>query len=76
LVLLHAPVSDSGLLRRRLRTLLADLPFAKDILVSDPETFARSRTQLNSVYQDIAAESFLLWREGHLDCAAIEQTCR
>ena len=75
LVLLQAPVPDGGALRRRLRALLADLPLSKDILVSDPENFARSRTQLNSVYQDIAAESFHLWRDGHLDPAGVQKVC-
>ncbi len=35
-VLLHAPAADAGVLRRRLRALLADLPLSKDILVSEP----------------------------------------
>ena len=75
-VLLQSPVPDSVALRRRLRALLADLPFAKDILVSDPEAFAHARTQLSNVYQEIAAESFPLWRAGRLDPAAVEQVCR
>ena len=76
LVLLRAPTADAGVLRRRLRALLADLPLSKDILVSDPETYARARTQLNSVSRDIAEESLLLWRNGHLDPAAVEAVCR
>lgn len=75
-VLLHAPTADASLLRRRLRALLADLPLSKDILVSDPETFARARTQLNSVYQDIAQESLPLWHNGQLDPVAVEAVCR
>ena len=75
-VLLQSAVPDGVALRRRLRSLLADLPFAKDILVSDPEAFAHARTQLNNVYQEIAAESFPLWRAGRLDPAAVEQVCR
>ena len=76
LVLLHAPVSDGGALRCRLRALLADLPFSKDILVSDPETFAHWCKRPNSVYQDIAEDSFHLWRNGRADAAAIEEVCR
>lgn len=74
-VLLHAPTHDAGVLRRRLRALLADLPLSKDILVSDQATYARARTQLNSVYRDIAEESLPLWQDGHLDPAAIEAVC-
>ena len=76
LVLLHAPASDGSALRCRLRALLADLPFSKDILVSDPETFAHWRTRPNSVYQDIAADSIHLWRDGRMDAAAIAEVCR
>lgn len=75
-VLLHAPTADAGVLRRRLRALLADLPLSKDILVSDPETYARARTQLNSVYRNIAEESLPLWHNGRLDPAAVETVCR
>ena len=75
-VLLHAPATDAGVLRRRLRALLADLPLSKDILVSDPTTYAHARTRLNSVYGDIAAENLPLWRDGHLDPAAVEAVCR
>ncbi len=75
-VLLHAPNPDDGALRCRLRALLADLPFSKDILVSDPETFARWRKQPNSVYRDIAQDSFHLWRNGRVDAAAIKEVCR
>ena len=75
-VLLHSPTINVGVLRRRLRALLADLPLSKDILVSDQETYARARTQLNSVYGDIAEESLPLWRDGHLDPAAVEAVCR
>ena len=75
-VLLHAPTADAGVLRRRLRALLADLPLSKDILVSDPDAYARARTQLNSVYRDIAEESLPLWHDGRLDVAAIEAVCR
>ena len=75
-VLLHAPTADAGVLRRRLRALLADLPLSKDILVSDPATYARARLWLNSVYRDIAEESLPLWRDGHLDPAALEAVCR
>jgi predicted nucleotidyltransferase len=75
-VLLHTAAPDVSALRRRLRALLADLPFSKDILVSDPESFAHSRTQLNSVYRDIAEDSVHLWRDGRVDAAAIEEVCR
>ncbi len=75
-VLLRTPTADAGVLRRRLRALLADLPLSKDILVSDPETYARARTQLNSVYRDIAQENLPLWHDGHLDPAAVEAVCR
>ena len=76
-VLLPAPAAeDGGALRRRLRALLADMPFAKDILVTDAEAFARSRTQLNGVYQDIAATGFPLWEGAHLNPAAIARVCR
>ena len=75
-VLLHAPAADAGVLRRHLRALLADLPFSKDILVSDPETYARARTQLNSVYRDIAEQDLPLWHDGHLAPVAIEAVCR
>ena len=75
-VLLHAPAADVGSLRRRLRALLADLPLSKDILVSDPETYARARTQLNSVYRDIAEQSLPLWHDGYLNPVAVEAVCR
>ena len=75
-VLLHAPAADAGVLRRRLRALLADLPLSKDILVSDPETYARARTRLNSVYRDIAEQGLPLWHDGHLAPAAVEAVCR
>lgn len=75
-VLLHAPTADASVLRRRLRALLADLPLPKDILVSDPATYARARKRLNSVYRDIAQESLPLWHDGHLDPAAVEAVCR
>ena len=75
-VLLHAPATDVGNLRRRLRALLADLPLSKDILVSDPETYARARMQLNSVYRDIAEQSLPLWHDGHLNPVAVEAVCR
>lgn len=75
-VLLQTSASDCTVLRRRLRALLADLPFSKDILVSDPEDFAHWRTQLNSVYHDIATDGFHLWHDGRLDAAAIEEVCR
>ena len=75
-ILLHAPVPDGSALRCRLRALLADLPFSKDILVTDPESFDRWRTRPNSVYHDIATDSFHLWRNGHLDAAAIKEVCR
>ena len=75
-VLLQASVPDCAALRRHLRALLADLPFSKDILVSNPEDFARWRTRLNNVYQDIATDGFYLWRDGHLDAAAIKEVCR
>ncbi len=76
LVLVRAGVSDRGALRRRLRARLADMPFAKDILVSDLVSFAESRRQINSVYRDIADESLALWRDGHLDSCVAEQVCR
>ena len=75
-VLLPVPAADVGSLRRRLRALLADLPISKDILVSDPATYARARTQLNSVYRDIAEQSLPLWRDNRLDLTAIEAVCR
>ena len=75
-VLLQAPAPDCAALRRRLRALLADLPFSKDILVSDPESFTGGCTQLKSVYQDIAADGFHLWSDGRLDAAAVEEVCR
>ena len=75
-VLLHAPTVAASVLRRRLRALLADLPFSKDILVSDPEAYACARTQLNSVYRSIAEESLPLWHDGRLDPAAVEAVCR
>ena len=75
-VLLREPAADAAAVRRRLRALLADLPFSKDILVSDSETFACSRTRLNSVYRDIAADALPLWRVGRMDAAALLETCR
>jgi hypothetical protein len=75
-VLLHAPRADASVLRRRLRALLADLPLSKDILVSDPKTYARARTQLNSVYRDIATEGVALWLDHHLNPSAIQRVCR
>lgn len=75
-VLLQAPVTDAGALRRRLRALLADLPLSKDILVSDPTTYAIKRTQLNSVYRDIAESNLPLWHDGQVDSAAVEAVCR
>ena len=75
-VLLPAPATDNGALRRRLRGLLADLPFSKDVLVSDAEAFARSRTRLNNVFQDIAADGIALWRDGRMQPAALQEICR
>ena len=75
-VLLPAPVPDGSALRCRLRALLADLPFSKDILVSDPESFARARSRPNSVYHDIATDSFHLWQNGQSDAAAIREVCQ
>jgi predicted nucleotidyltransferase len=76
LVLVRSQAPDGGVLRRRLRARLADMPFAKDILVSDLVSFEESRQQLNSVYRDIAEESLALWRDGRLDALVAEQVCR
>ena len=75
-VLLPTTIADASALRRRLRALLADLPFSKDILVSDVETYSHTCTRLNSVYQDIATESIPLWFDHRLNQPAIEQVCR
>lgn len=76
LVLVRAHALDGGALRRRLRARLADMPFAKDILVSDLVSFEESRQELNSVYRDIADESLALWQDGRLDPRVAEQVCR
>lgn len=70
-----APAPDRDDLRRRLRSHLADLPFAKDLLVSDPEHFARWRAHPNSVYRDVAEEGVVLWCDGQLDGAAAQRLC-
>jgi predicted nucleotidyltransferase len=75
LVLVRAHSSDGGALRRRLRARLADMPFSKDILVSDLISFEESRQEINSVYRDIADESLALWRDGRLDHRVAEQVC-
>ena len=76
LVLLSAPVDDIVPLRCRLRSLLANLPVAKDILVSDPEHFASWRLQLNSVYRSAAEEGVAIWHDGRVDRTVAEQVCR
>ncbi len=76
LVLLDAPSKDRGALQRRLRALLADLPFSKDILVSDLHAYLRGRGQLNHIFADVAAANVTLWREGWLDPKGVEQVCR
>ncbi len=75
-VLLRAPVADEHALRCRLRALLADLPFSKDILTSDPDAFDRSRLQLNSIYSDVADDGVHLWRDGRVNLASIAKVCR
>jgi predicted nucleotidyltransferase len=76
LVLLPAPPDDRFALRQHLRGLLADMPFSKDILVSDPLHLAEYQTRLNSVYYAATEDGFPLWQNGKLDPAAIEAVCR
>lgn len=75
-VLLNEPVPDGVALRRHLRGLLSDMPFSKDIVVSEPEQFARRKSEVNSIYGEVAREGLDLWREGQEVPEAIDEVCR
>lgn len=75
-ILLPSAAPDFHALGCRLRALLADLPFSKDIVVSDPETFARASAQLNSIYNAIATDGLTLWQNGLVNTAAVGSVCR
>ena len=76
LVVLRSAVPDAAGLRCHLRSLLKDLPVAKDILVSEPAHFAFWSQHRNSVYRTAVQEGFPLWEETHLDRAVAAQICR
>lgn len=67
LVLLRAPVADRFHEGCRLRALLDDLPVAKDVLLADPDHFARWRHHPNSVFRYADADGIVLWQDGRLD---------
>ncbi len=76
LVLLRAPVADRFREGCRLRALLADLPVAKDIILADPDHFARWRHHPNSVFRYADADGLVLWKDGRLDQANIVYVSR
>ena len=75
LIVLTDPVPEATPWRSLLRAVLADMAFAKDILVSDPEHLARWRDHPNSVYATALSEGVVLWQDGKLDDDAVKAIC-
>ena len=76
LVVLQSECSDVTGLRWQLRSLLKELPVAKDILVSGPEHFAFWSRHHNSVYRTAVEEGLPLWKDGCLNEAVAARVCR
>lgn len=76
LVVLRSAVPNVVDLRCQLRSLLKDLPVAKDILVSEPAHFAFWSRHHNSVYRTAVEEGIPLWEDTRLDRAAAARVCR
>jgi hypothetical protein len=57
-----------------LHELLADMPFAKDILVENPGWSEADR--LSPVYQDALHDGIAIWKSGHIDQSSLPRLCR
>jgi predicted nucleotidyltransferase len=79
-LLVIVPETDMSAQRKReerikMYELLGDMPFGKDILLSNPDQMAEEANWPNSVYKEAGLEGIKLWMTGKLDATNIGYVC-